>query len=153
MFTKRWGSFTGAPQLSSAFDLKATDLRKPDSVAAGPIKASSATIIPLTIFIAEDLWRSTREPAQAALRGSVFEAAQLLSYSILLRAEFGCFHSGSSPESSRFRFQAQCPGHSLCSTVPHLAVEGRYPLRCLLESGLSSRVAKATPAIACKSTP
>lgn len=66
------------------------------------------------------------------------KAGQVLSYLILLRAEFGCFHSGSSFEISRSRSRAQCPGHSLCSTVPHLTVGGRYPLRCPVESGLSS---------------
>lgn len=65
--------------------------------------------------------------------------APLLSYLVLLRAEFGCFHSSSSLRVSHFQLKDQCPGHSLCSTVPHLTVEGRYPLRCHLESGLSSQ--------------
>lgn len=59
-------------------------------------------------------------------------------YLTLLRAEFGCFHSSDSPEISRSRNQDQSPGPSFCSTVPRLTTEGRYPLRCLTESGLSS---------------
>jgi len=42
------------------------------------------------------------------------------------------------PWPSRSRCQAQCPGHSLCSTVPCITAEGRYPLRYPMESGLSS---------------
>lgn len=42
------------------------------------------------------------------------------------------------PEASRSRSPAHSPGHSLCSTVPYVTVEGRYPLRYPLESGLSS---------------
>lgn len=64
--------------------------------------------------------------------------AQTCSYLILLRAEFGCFHSGSSPEGSRSPLPAQCPGHSLCSTGPRLTTDGNYPLRYHTESGLSS---------------
>ncbi len=50
--------------------------------------------------------------------------AQTLPYLILLRAEFGCFHSSSSLKTSRSRSQDQCPGHSLCSTVPRLTTGG-----------------------------
>lgn len=67
------------------------------------------------------------------------DRTQTLSYLILLHVEFSCFHSSNSPESSRSHFQDQCSGHSLCSTGPHLAVDGRYPLRRPMESGLSSR--------------
>lgn len=66
-------------------------------------------------------------------------------YLILLRAEFGCFHSSSSLEGSRSRLPDRCPGHSLCSTVPHLTVEGCYPLRSPAESGLSSLDRRITP--------
>ena len=42
------------------------------------------------------------------------------------------------PKSSRSRYLAHSSGHSLCSTVPDITAEGRYPLRRHMESGLSS---------------
>lgn len=60
-------------------------------------------------------------------------------YLILLRVEFGCFHSNGSSKVSRSQPRDHSLGHSFCSTVPHLTTEGRYPLRCSLKSGLSSQ--------------
>ena len=65
--------------------------------------------------------------------------APMFPYLALLRAEFSCFHSSSSPMASRSQPRDQCSGYSFCSTGPHLAVEGRYPLHCHGESGLSSQ--------------
>jgi len=76
---------------------------------------------------------------RVALFCSSFDQREL-PYLFLLRAEFSCFHSSSSPLTSRSRSKAQSPGHSLCSTVPAVAREGRYPLHHPMESGLSSRL-------------
>ena len=35
--------------------------------------------------------------------------------------------------------QAEAPVHPFCCTCPHLTVDGRYPLRCHMVPGLSSR--------------
>lgn len=70
--------------------------------------------------------------------GFVLAALKTPPYLFLLLVEFSCFHSSGSPLTSRSQKMDQCPGHSLCSTGPHLTVEGRYPLRCHTESGLSS---------------
>ena len=64
--------------------------------------------------------------------------AQVFPYLILLHVEFSCFHPTSSLMTSRSRSKDQSRGLSLCSTGPHLAVEGNYPLRCPVKSGLSS---------------
>lgn len=85
------------------------------------------------------LWGVPLDTPLAINPETSMQAAPLaFPYLILLHAEFGCFHSSGSPEISRSRNQDLSPGHSLCSTVPRLTAEGRYPLRCLAESGLSS---------------
>ena len=52
------------------------------------------------------------------------------SYLALLRAEFAAFHR---PD------RANPIGLRLCGTGPRLAADGRYPLPCAVELGLSSR--------------
>lgn len=86
----------------------------------------SATIIPLGFALLQtssDLTRRPRAGRPLSLKTEVPNA--LPSYLILLRAEFGCFHSGSSWMISRSRSSAQGPGPSLCSTVPTVSREGR----------------------------
>lgn len=91
---------------------------------------------------------SSSDTVTSALKQSTrkFRAGrtQTFPYLILLRAEFGCFHSNNSLKSSRSHFSDHRLGHSLCSTVPHLTVEGRYPLRYPMESGLSSKTIKSS---------
>lgn len=53
-----------------------------------------------------------------------------LPYSVLLRLELAAFHS-----------LRRTAGHRHCGAGPHLAVDGRYPLACSVELGLSSDAA------------
>src|ERR1035437_2660596 len=53
------------------------------------------------------------------------------SYLALLRAEFAAFHQPDRANPTSLR---------LCGTSPRLAADGRYPLPCAVELGLSSRV-------------
>lgn len=82
-----------------------------------PIDGAKTVIIPLEV--------SLLKPSSNLPEGLARVALVTPSYLILLRAEFSCFHSGDSLQGSRSRLQDQCPGHSLCSTVPRLTAEGR----------------------------
>ena len=68
-------------------------------------------------------------PEIPAVRWSPPHAAEASPYSTLLQAEFAAFHpaAGRSPRRTR-----------LCGTGPRLTADGRYPLPCTLEPGLSS---------------
>jgi len=84
-------------------------LSRPDNI--------KTVVIPLEDLLLNPSSNLPEDLARAALVTS--------SYLILLRAEFCCFHSGNSLKGSRSRLKDQCPGHSLCSTVPRLTTEGR----------------------------
>ena len=69
-----------------------------------------------------------------------------LPYLILLRAEFGCFHSSNSLQSSLATLEISALDILSVplflggeSSFKDPQPEGRYPLRCPMESGLSSR--------------
>jgi len=95
----------------------------------GPINRDWLTIsriLSQELFPGRALWMiiplgdQLLDPSSDLTRKQMLAALFMLPYLILLRAEFGCFHSSSSPQGSRSRLVDPCPGHSLCSTVPLL---------------------------------